>query len=643
MGCSDLVLVQLLCGKVEDYVPPKPPEDPKDRPYVVYHNEWWISWWDRLIIGVIIMSLFIVPFRIGFDLGGDIEAYYWWMVPDISMDLTFVADIVLSFFKTYEDTGETITDRFLIARRYIRGSFGMDVISTFPADYIYLAVTKNATPLTRINRLLRLRRLLDFLLTWELNSTMKPSVTGIVKIIFIIFFISHIVACVFHGVTILEQSGPAFTSTRDPVLHERPTYIRYLRSFFWAMLTLTGYNASNPQVFSEIILCCVLTIFSVFLFGTIIGSFGNLLTTLDSSMVFFRQKQDIVLDYMAYKKIPYHLQRDVRKYYNYMWESGKALQQNEAVDRLPLMLRQKMNFYMNFHSIRKVYLFAGVEDDLDFMGEIVRSLRPRIGLPNAYIVKKGEYGTEMYFISRGELNVINDEGKVVATLSDGMFFGEIALLYKTKRNASIVARTFCDMYVLTRDEFRKVMRKYPIQSKGIKDVAKKRCTAIVQTAVSTPQKSPDSSVENITELNAVNLSPANHGSLESERPHSSLRGITKKLIADETSITEHSRRGSAWNESTYDRSVNSNRPQSPRDGVFESVKSGNFLSNQQSRGQTLPPLPYKPHEKLTADNDASSTLTNVGIDPKSPNRLSSDSIDMKDDNIESHPSVPVSE
>jgi len=138
-----------------------------------------------------------------------------------------------------------------------------------------------------------------------------------------------------------------------------------------------------------------------------------------------------------------------------------------------------MSVFLNSEIIKKVPLFQQCKDDQEFITEIVKNLKARVSLPNSFVVRKGEMGTEMYFISRGELNVVNEDDKVVFTLKDGGFFGEIALLYDTKRTASIVARTYCDMFILTKDDFKKVMKKFPAQSKGIKEIAKERFQNIV--------------------------------------------------------------------------------------------------------------------------------------------------------------------
>ncbi len=52
-----------------------------------------------------------------------------------------------------------------------------------------------------------------------------------------------------------------------------------------------------------------------------------------------------------------------------------------------------------------------------------------------FIVTAGDVGTEMYFISQGEVEVVVD-GRVVGTLGEGSFFGEIALLFESKRTGN---------------------------------------------------------------------------------------------------------------------------------------------------------------------------------------------------------------
>ena len=71
------------------------------------------------------------------------------------------------------------------------------------------------------------------------------------------------------------------------------------------------------------------------------------------------------------------------------------------------------------------------------------------------IVKEGESGDTFYMIDSGSVDVfIKASGtEPVATLTSGQFFGELALLSNSVRNASCVAKTDVKCLTLMRDDF----------------------------------------------------------------------------------------------------------------------------------------------------------------------------------------------
>lgn len=71
------------------------------------------------------------------------------------------------------------------------------------------------------------------------------------------------------------------------------------------------------------------------------------------------------------------------------------------------------------------------------------------------IIREGDAGDKFYLIRQGEVRVRRGaEQKEVATLKEGDFFGEMALLTGQPRNASVEAVTDTLLYVLSQDQFR---------------------------------------------------------------------------------------------------------------------------------------------------------------------------------------------
>ena len=72
-----------------------------------------------------------------------------------------------------------------------------------------------------------------------------------------------------------------------------------------------------------------------------------------------------------------------------------------------------------------------------------------------HLVKEGDYAYEFMAIEEGEADVIRG-GDKVATLGPGDFFGEIAVLEKSLRTASVVATTPMRLVTLSHWDLRRV-------------------------------------------------------------------------------------------------------------------------------------------------------------------------------------------
>jgi len=76
------------------------------------------------------------------------------------------------------------------------------------------------------------------------------------------------------------------------------------------------------------------------------------------------------------------------------------------------------------------------------------------------VVREGAAGAEFFAIVAGEAEV-SRHGKVVANLGPGAFFGDLALLDKAPRNATVTARTPMDLIVLGQREFGSILDDSP--------------------------------------------------------------------------------------------------------------------------------------------------------------------------------------
>ncbi|MGK2855676.1 MAG: glucose-6-phosphate dehydrogenase [Thermoanaerobaculia bacterium] len=117
-------------------------------------------------------------------------------------------------------------------------------------------------------------------------------------------------------------------------------------------------------------------------------------------------------------------------------------------------------------------LFKGAEQLL--LNSVIMALHSTSAEPGETIIQVGEIAKEMYLICRGEAQVVDRAGKVLQTLRDGDFFGEIGLLMCSSRTATVKATTQCDLFSLTKADFSRILRDYPQFAETLTKLAKER-------------------------------------------------------------------------------------------------------------------------------------------------------------------------
>ena len=89
------------------------------------------------------------------------------------------------------------------------------------------------------------------------------------------------------------------------------------------------------------------------------------------------------------------------------------------------------------------------------------------------IVRQGDPGDRFYIVTAGEVEVSKD-GRPLATLEKGDFFGEIALLRDVPRTATVTARTNVQLYALERDDFLEAVTGHPLSKEAADTVTRAR-------------------------------------------------------------------------------------------------------------------------------------------------------------------------
>ena len=114
-------------------------------------------------------------------------------------------------------------------------------------------------------------------------------------------------------------------------------------------------------------------------------------------------------------------------------------------------------------ALRSIPLFAGLEDSA--IEEIARLLIDRRFPKDAVIFEDGSVGDYMYLILEGQVKItkMSDDGreKILEILEPGDFFGEMSLLDREPRSASVKTTRACLLLALSRQDFLDLLRQNP--------------------------------------------------------------------------------------------------------------------------------------------------------------------------------------
>jgi len=427
--------------------------------------------WDGFILILILASCILIPFQIAFrhvvlKLGSDIIYL---------IDFFFLIDILLNFLTSYRYQGTEITDKNKTASHYLKTFFVLDLLANFPIDAILigsqdiLVYNISLVLIFRIFRLLRVVRLFVIFRRWEQKSWTNSGLLRIAKFLTIIMLLIHWVSCAWYLTAFIENFPKNSWVVRLGIINADPI-AQYVRSLYWAVVTMTtvGYGDITPNRTVEYVFTIIVMLLGASMYAFIIGNIASLFSKLDSSKVNHFNRMEAVTQFLRYRNVPHKLSLKVRNYYEYMWERRRGMQEDLFLKDLPEPLRLEILLDLTRKLLNKVPLFKYSSSTL--RNVLLMALRLETYAPKDEIVREGELGEEICFISQGKAEITTHEGSMVhGTFESGDYFGDLSLILGEKRTASVKALTYCETFILNKEDFNDIKDKYP----EIREVLKK--------------------------------------------------------------------------------------------------------------------------------------------------------------------------
>ncbi len=138
----------------------------------------------------------------------------------------------------------------------------------------------------------------------------------------------------------------------------------------------------------------------------------------------------------------------------------------------------RRDFVVTWGMVARVPIFAGLT--AGEIAEITRLLSAQSVEPGGIIVHKGGPARAMYFVAAGEVEIEMPTEKV--RLGVGHFFGEIAVLRRARRSATVTATTRTKLLVLDSTDLHALMERDTGFAKRVREVVRDRVGEEVVTA-----------------------------------------------------------------------------------------------------------------------------------------------------------------
>ena len=463
-----------------------------------------IEWWDTFLILGVVYSTAYAPLCIVFP-----EARWKHHgAVDILLDVLFCLDMVIRCRTSFRDHGYDVTSPYVIARHYFKGWFTADFLSSVPIDRIIIAFTNGQLlsplgdhsriePITCADVVSLLRVLRTGRLVRKLSTLNGANFLRVCYLMYLFVLCGHFLGLIWYVIAIRPIEDDATYDSLEPWLwtveESQSAYfvaLRYVCSLHWALSVMTnlkGINAHEtrqclffePSVsfvlrpLAERIFSIVVFIIGAMLFSCIYGNINQFISNLYASGLRYRKRMEELDEFAKFHRLSPQLRIKIRNYVDFQWSVTKGINVDTIAAGLPAHLQIEMRLQLNKRLVENVTIFQGCPRE--FFEALVQRLQPCICIAGDFVFYECEIGSRMYFIKRGTAQVLGQAGSIiVATVSEGDYFGEVSLLTDQPRTASVLARTDLMLLSLSSNDLEAVLSAYPQAAARIELAAKER-------------------------------------------------------------------------------------------------------------------------------------------------------------------------
>ena len=431
--------------------------------------------WDIIIALNAIALGFIIPYSISFftDLNKNILVFF---------SCTLWIDILVCFNTSYYSQGMMILERKEIAQHYLKTYFWADFLSGFPCEYFFLDELDYHEDTVRTFRhtnefirfflllkLVKLYRLQKIVYQIQLHcpEPIADTLANIMYYILIAALSAHWMCCivnVLYAYNIQNSYAYAGSEFLD-------NYQRYLKFLGFTVQTMTsvGYGEFTSKSWYQRIENIMMMLSTSGFLGVFVGAFHHQIEKSTVNSIYFRKIMREFAIFNKKHKLSKALRVRISDYIRHLKisYSKHLLKEEDIIKLLSIPLREQILSFTRGHLLLKLFQFQ------DFSPHCLKAIGYRMNLnfyaPDDLIIRQGEHTTDLYFVYSGYVSIIHEQtATTFVRLKTNNYFGEIGFFQRKGRTASVISKSFSELFSLSRYSFDSVIIPMPKEQEKFK-------------------------------------------------------------------------------------------------------------------------------------------------------------------------------
>ena len=444
--------------------------------------------WNLLIALTLLYTAFITSFTMSFLDSSDLDT---WEIIDLVLDFFYFLDFLINCNSAYLDSsGDLVSSRRKILITYLKSWMIVDILSFIPFSVIGIATDSGTqqtnkfvrfVKLPRLYKLFRMTRLLKLLNSQKTQDvfvkmqdflSIKHSATRFFISITSIIISVHISSCLWYFTAKIYEFSPDTWVMRYNY-QDTDVVTVYITCLYWSFTTFStvGYGDISAETSLEKLLSIAWMMICLYFLGFTVGSLSTFMTNNRTKEKNLTDKLAAIDEFITDSQLNKKMAKKLRHALKYSSEiSGFTWGHKQNIfNELPKGLRFEVARAMHKGAVRQISFF--VDKDPAIVSTIVPFLTPLLVGYDETVYKQDDFADEIYFIVKGSVNYVYDEGLVISSIHKSDYFGDIEVVFQVPRKFTAVSSRCLELLAMNRKILCKIKTEYSRVWDEIKSVA----------------------------------------------------------------------------------------------------------------------------------------------------------------------------